>query len=683
MRKISRIPFLALPFLAMVISSCSKEVAGEGISGAVGDLEYSDVGIVFTVDGTKAPSEVTDLTSFYVSAYTSSGSSLVSAWENQSFSKTSDGSYTNAQAFWPASDASFRFAASNVKMTGSSSGPVIRTSSLDTDIVCSYLASPTYGKTNTLNFRHILARVGAVDITAMDGFEFSGLRLELTVPGTEATYNVISDSWSKAGGTAKTYTLKTDGTVNDIWIIPGTYNLTLSFTDAAGNSFCKTISSSFPQGIVKKMTVSLSSGGDIAVRKTEVPISDTKWEKTDGTMNDDYIVFINLDGEGGKTEKTIGPEAATLTWNWGGYHYSYPIERLWKRTGTRTVYTYADGSTSSSDDWESWVEQTDTRKGTPGTAVGDDFSPADYTSLNPSSASSWFNLYNRKVSVNTGPQRSVVLSLHHPDCPTAVTTATIIQRAGSANIEYETPVVTISVTGYVAASGCINLRPVSGTGGGANSLKYTCTVTQRSRSIVNGVAGAWSAAKDVTSSAVLEYAKGTSSSGVTWSTVTPAYTAASLGTTLKKETPLSEYFFVKATVNGKSATKSARYSQQENRITALALALDPSSVKSTGGTSRATATASYTSGASQTVTPYSLSADNFSGSVTLGNPSTLTVGENTTSGSRSWTFKAIVKANFAQNALVSATATLTQNKKNGFGAEGDGEGSGNEGGNIK
>lgn len=198
-----------------------------------------------TVD-TKA-TEVTESTlnsgGFNVSCTTGSAGSESSTWNNVAFSK--DGDYflaTSADKWWPNADPNYHFYASNAALTFAADGTTVAATNA-TDVVCAYLASPTYNSTNTLTFEHIFARITDVTFSGGDDYTITGISVTIT-PKTGGTYNLRTGAgqtdgtgWSSlTTGTATSIANATPGTKsNDLYLVPGTYTLTASWTATKGD----------------------------------------------------------------------------------------------------------------------------------------------------------------------------------------------------------------------------------------------------------------------------------------------------------------------------------------------------------------------------------------------------------------------------------------------------------------
>lgn len=207
---------------------------------------------------TKGPTPITSLSEFNVSATTGSTGGEASKLSNVVFKEKSG--VFKSDALWPSSDPGYHFYASNVAMTHNASGQSVTISSIDKDVVCAYLASPIYKVKNDLTFNHILARVGTVTFANLD--LCSNVKLSMKYSGS-GTYNLRTGAWSSVGSQSTKELTTAD---NDFWIIPGTYDATLTYNDANGNPQSKTLSQNFLAGKVNNISAKID--GSVVV-KTE------------------------------------------------------------------------------------------------------------------------------------------------------------------------------------------------------------------------------------------------------------------------------------------------------------------------------------------------------------------------------------------------------------------------------
>jgi len=236
------IAFIAVAAAALV--SCSKESNDIALDGFTKDQ------IVFLTKSGDEPvtkatgvSEVTldNLNGFNVIAMSGS----TTEWTG-TFSK--DGSKYKGGKYWPASDPNYTFYASNAAGNAAMSAGSITVTNTDLDVVSAYLPGATYKAENTLTFNHIFAQLGFVTMKAPEGYDVTNLRVKIN-PIYSGTYNMVSGSWSSlgaasgdtyifgsaaAGATLSNGAAATSGD-NDIWLLPGAYVVTASYTISKGS----------------------------------------------------------------------------------------------------------------------------------------------------------------------------------------------------------------------------------------------------------------------------------------------------------------------------------------------------------------------------------------------------------------------------------------------------------------
>lgn len=249
---------------AVLAVSCNKEGMAPGRvssweqNGAAADEE--GIPVIFDLGdmATKAgPSETVTSTlqssGFYVIATTgTAGNSAETTSPGFTSTKfTYASSKYSGGKYWPSTDPSYHFYAASKTMTLSSGAVTFKPTATIADDVYAYLASPTYGSSNALTFNHIYAQVGTCNISAPSGYTVSGLTVKITpkLPTANATFNVRTGAWSTTAshytnGSEVTLCTATGSTTdNDLWLVPGEYMLTASYTITKGDytaSFTKT-----------------------------------------------------------------------------------------------------------------------------------------------------------------------------------------------------------------------------------------------------------------------------------------------------------------------------------------------------------------------------------------------------------------------------------------------------------
>ena len=234
--------FISL-FVVVCLSSCNKGVAVD---------ESPDNRIGFSARGvavqplTKAE-VLTSLSSFYVTATTGTAGEETQAFLNERFAL--DGEDFVGQVFWPASNPSWRFYASNVPTEFRSTGCCVWADNA-TDVVYALLDSPTFQKKNTLTFKHAFALLDEVRVEAASGYSISGVNISF-VPNVGGTFDIRSGYGHTDGtgwddivpGTGVQIASKTGANANTVFTVPGSYVITAAWTaslpgtDYSGDSF--------------------------------------------------------------------------------------------------------------------------------------------------------------------------------------------------------------------------------------------------------------------------------------------------------------------------------------------------------------------------------------------------------------------------------------------------------------
>ena len=234
-------PFFLTLALLPVLLACERTA-----SAPDRQIAFRQSGCVFTATASTRATVVSASTlnaaGFNVSCTSGTAGSEVSVWNNASFQKRGDRFVAeNGGHCWPAIDAGYHFAASNAALGFTPDGTTVAASN-STDVVCAYLPEPVFNQPNTLQFKHIFARLCDVTFTAIDGYNISNISVSLT-PKTGGTYNLRTGDgrtdgtgWSDTvEGSAVGIAAATPGTQsNDLYLVPGTYTLSASWTAGKG-----------------------------------------------------------------------------------------------------------------------------------------------------------------------------------------------------------------------------------------------------------------------------------------------------------------------------------------------------------------------------------------------------------------------------------------------------------------
>ena len=278
MRKIFVIAFSAL------LGALSCEVLPE-------PLKLSEDGIRFHVkDVATKTTEVTASTlassGFNVSATSGTSGSEAEVFTNAAFSLSS-GAYSGGQ-FWPVDEPAggYHFYASNATLAYHAGGATV--SALNsTDVVCAYLPDPDFGEENELTFTHVFARLDTVKVVAESGYTISNVSIRVT-PKTGGTYDLRAGAghadgmgWSSPVTGSETAVATVLGAnVPDLYMVPGTYTMKVSWTATKGGSVenftDETVDFALEAG--KRSEVTFTLGGNATDMKFSIAV--TPWAVT-------------------------------------------------------------------------------------------------------------------------------------------------------------------------------------------------------------------------------------------------------------------------------------------------------------------------------------------------------------------------------------------------------------------
>ena len=237
--------------------SCNKQEGGSEASCIAFDAQLGSSAEV-NVQTKAATVPITSLSSFFVSATAGPADSPYPVWNSDVFNwSDASGAYVSSHQ-WPSPDQNYHFFASNVRIYSEPESTYVNADT-GTDVLCAYMPSPTYLQKNTLVFSHILARIGTITLKPGTVFgdeppvyyEVTDVTVKVT-PWVKGKYDIIkgyghddgtgwlareladaSETLAQSAGplssTAPFYSHD-----NDVWLIPETYAILLSWTVTHG-----------------------------------------------------------------------------------------------------------------------------------------------------------------------------------------------------------------------------------------------------------------------------------------------------------------------------------------------------------------------------------------------------------------------------------------------------------------
>ena len=280
----------------LALGACNKqEVAG--VSEMDGQIKFlldgdfsatvetrADPSIVYGASGNKSkPDNI-----YVAAAYGSSPSTNSPGFTSTQFSVSGTNPYTGGKYWAAQSSNSYTFYASTKAVTYSSGSASITPSATIADdlygtATASYSGTsyPTNGAVS-MTMHHIYARIGFCNVSAPANYTISNLSVTVVpkLPTANARFTFSTSnsgvgSWSTTAshysdGSAVTLCTATGITTDQhVWLVPGTYTLTFSYTisrdgysETFSGSTAKTASVSIQQGVVNNITATLPSGND-------------------------------------------------------------------------------------------------------------------------------------------------------------------------------------------------------------------------------------------------------------------------------------------------------------------------------------------------------------------------------------------------------------------------------------
>ena len=260
-------PYIFLSFaLCLLAVSCNKSEHSIESPAQDGQIVFTASGDGINTEVSTKAAAVTTLDSFNVCATAGTTETAVSGFANIVFTKS--GTSYKGGKYWPSTDQKYNFYASNVTLGGSPMGSTVTVANANTDVIVAKKAysAADYKNACELAFEHIFARIGNISIAAPSGYTIKGTpTLALSAP-VSGTYNLSSKSWTSKG-TAAAQTLATGAAgaskANDVYVVPGTYELSVTYTLALGDyeeTFTKKASVNLAQGKISSITATAPAG---------------------------------------------------------------------------------------------------------------------------------------------------------------------------------------------------------------------------------------------------------------------------------------------------------------------------------------------------------------------------------------------------------------------------------------
>ena len=175
---------------------------------------------------------------------------------------------------------SYNYYVSNCPITFAASGSTVSASNA-TDVIAGTATDNSTSPSVTLD--HIFARTGTLTLKTQTGYDLSNVswKIASVTGGTSGTYNIAKQAWSSLTTLNSTSIPES----SDMYLVPGSYTLTVSYTLTKGDwtqNFTKSASVTLVGGKINNISGTASGGAASAISLT---VSLTPWGSTDITAD--------------------------------------------------------------------------------------------------------------------------------------------------------------------------------------------------------------------------------------------------------------------------------------------------------------------------------------------------------------------------------------------------------------
>lgn len=278
-------PILFISAAALALCSCSKD------AGIPQDSAPKEIVLNVATDqlDVEVSTRATAITTMPSTLYWSATSGTFKSAESSKWSSTTASVSSNkitTGKYQTATPTAYNYYVANQAITFASTGSTLTVPGNSTDI----LAGCTSANSSTapsVSLKHIFARTGTLTCNTQSGYTISGVSWKITgsstVNGTAGTYNIATGSWTSASSKLSGATDITSS--SDMYLIPGTYTITVSYTLTTGDysqSFTKSGNVTLVQGKVNNLTCTAIGGSAAGI---SIGVSLDPWGTENITFN--------------------------------------------------------------------------------------------------------------------------------------------------------------------------------------------------------------------------------------------------------------------------------------------------------------------------------------------------------------------------------------------------------------
>lgn len=276
--------------------SCQKDNAPAVEPSGDGEIVFS-LGNGFDATVTTKATAITALPSSLYWAATSGSRDVASETKKWDVNAASAKAVTNTNKlatgqYQTATATAYNYYVANNAITVPATGNVtLVVPNNNTDVIAGWVAGTT-STTPSITLNHIFARTGTFTMAAQDGYSISNVTWTIvgkgSINGTAGTYNLSTGNWS---ATSATLASRSVDNSSDLYLIPGTYTISCTYTLSKGGSgqysqtFTKSADVTLVGGKVNNISGQASGGTASEIILT---INLTAW----GEENHDNLNFV-------------------------------------------------------------------------------------------------------------------------------------------------------------------------------------------------------------------------------------------------------------------------------------------------------------------------------------------------------------------------------------------------------
>lgn len=276
--------------------SCQKDNAPAVEPAGDGEIVFS-LGNGFDATVTTKATAITALPSSLYWAATSGSRGVASETKKWDVNAASAKAVTNTNKlatgqYQTATATAYNYYVANNAITVPATGNVtLVVPNNNTDVIAGWVAGTT-STTPSITLNHIFARTGTFSMAAQDGYSISNVTWTIvgksSINGTAGTYNLSAGNWS---ATSATLASRSVDNSSDLYLIPGTYTISCTYTLSKGGSgqysetFTKSADVTLVGGKVNNISGKASGG---TASEIVLTINLTAW----GEENHDNLNFV-------------------------------------------------------------------------------------------------------------------------------------------------------------------------------------------------------------------------------------------------------------------------------------------------------------------------------------------------------------------------------------------------------